>query len=412
MAIDRDEVRDLDEHDELAWLRAEFTLPAGEIYLDGNSLGPLPKATAKAVSDVVRRQWGRDLIRSWNTHHWLDLPLAVGNAIAPLIGAAPGEVVAADSTSVNLFKLVAAALRLRPGRPVVLSPSDNFSTDLYIVQGLAELLGGTVELRTMPTDDLAAAIDQRTALVMLTQVDFRTGRLHELAGWTRLAHRHGALILWDLAHSAGALPVDLAAAGADLAVGCGYKYLNGGPGAPAFAYVAARHHDQLTSPLWGWMGHQAPFAFDQGFTPAAGITRLLCGTPPILGLTALACGVELLREAGIANLRRKSIALGELFLRLVQERCEGGDFELASPADPEQRGSQLSLRHPQGYAIVQALIARGVIGDFREPDILRFGLAPAFLRYVDIFDAVAELTAVMTERAWDRPECRERARVT
>jgi len=408
----RQHALELDAADPLGWMRSEFVLPEDVVYLDGNSLGPVPRSTEQALLDVVRRQWGRDLIRSWNTHGWFELPLTLGDEIAPLIGAGPGEVVAADSTSVVLFQLLAAAVRLRPERPVILSEAGNFPTDLYIAQGLEALLGGAVELRTVPGDRVADAVDDRTAVVMLTHVDFRTGRMHDLEAVTAAAHRRGALALWDLAHSAGAVPVDLSGSGADMAVGCGYKYLNGGPGAPAFGYVARRHHDSLSPPLWGWMGHAEPFAFEPAFRPAPGIARLRCGTPSILGMIALSSGVRLLARAGIGALRRKSVALCELFLERVRARCDGLGLEIACPSDPARRGSQVSLRHPHGLAVVQALIARGVIGDFREPDLMRFGLAPAFLRHVDVVDAVEALRDVLTHDEWSRPEHRRRPKVT
>jgi len=401
----------MDAADPLAAIRDEFVLPAGAVYLDGNSLGALPRRATARVREVVETEWGTGLVRSWNDAGWIDLPARVAAKIAPLVGAAPSEVAVADSTSVNVFKLLAGALRLRPGRRVIVSERENFPTDLYVAQGLAALLGD-VELRLVGRGDLEGALDDRTAVLMLTHVDFRTGEIHDMAGLTRAAHGAGALVLWDLAHSAGALPVDLDGRGVDLAVGCGYKYLNGGPGAPAFAFVATALQDRFETPLTGWMGHAAPFAFDTGYTPAAGIARLRCGTPPVLSLAALECGAETIARAGIERLRQKSVALTELFVRLVEQECGALGFELASPRDADRRGSQVSLRHPEGYAIVRALIARGVIGDFRSPDILRFGFAPAYVRFVDVFDAVAALRRVMDGRDWERPEHQRRARVT
>jgi kynureninase len=402
---------ELDRTDVLASLRDEFVLPEGVVYLDGNSLGALPRRTAERVREVVDREWGDGLVRSWNATGWIDLPARVAAAIAPLVGAAADEVIVADSTSVDVFKLLAGALRLAAGRRVILSEEENFPTDLYVAQGLCSLLGD-VELRLVPRTRLREALDPRVAVLMLTHVDFRTGEVHDMAGLTRSAHDAGALVLWDLAHSAGALPVDLDAAGADLAVGCGYKYLNGGPGAPAFAFVARRLQERFETPLCGWMGHASPFTFGTRYEPGPGIARLLCGTPPILSLAALECGVETVARGGIERLRRKSVALTELFVRLAEQGLDGCGFSLASPRDPERRGSQVSLRHPEGYAIVQALIARGVIGDFRAPDILRFGFAPAYLRFVDAWDAVAGLRAVMEAREWERTEHRRRSKVT
>ncbi len=402
----------LDAADELGSIRDEFLLPEGIVYLDGNSLGPLPKVTAGRLHEVLFGEWGSDLIRSWTLHGWIDLPLKVGALIAPMIGAGPDEVVAADSTSVNLFKLLAAALRLRPGRTVILSERENFPTDLYMAQGLADLLENRCELRLVARGELLEALDEQVAVVALTHVDFRTGELLDMAAITAAAHRTAALALWDLSHSAGAVPVALNACDADLAVGCGYKYINGGPGAPAYAFVARRLQGDLHQPLWGWIGHAAPFEFAADYRPAPGIARLLCGTPPILSLAALACGVETVARVGIERLRRKSLALTETFIGLIERECAGHGFELVSPADGARRGSQVSYRHSQGYAVMQALIRDGVIGDFRPPDLLRFGFAPAYVRFADVWDAVARARRIMDERSWDRPELHVRAEVT
>jgi kynureninase len=410
-SLTREAAAALDAEDELAFLREQFALPPGVVYLDGNSLGALPREAAARVREVVEREWGEGLIRSWNTNGWIDLPARVAALLAPLVGAAADEVAVADSTSVNLFKLLAGALRLRPGRHVILSEAENFPTDLYVAQGLQALLEG-VALRVVPRAGLARGLDEDVAVLMLTHVDFRTGEVHDMAEWTRAAHRVGALALWDLAHSAGALPVDLAGCEADLALGCGYKYLNGGPGAPAFAFVARVHQGGFETPLTGWMGHAEPFAFDPRYRPATGVARLLCGTPPILSLAALECGLHTISRGGVARLRRKSLALTDLFVRLVEQECPGCGLELASPREAERRGSQVALRHPEGYAIVQALIARGVIADFRTPDVLRFGFAPAYLRFTDVWDAVAALRAVLERREWERPEYRAQAKVT
>lgn len=407
----------LDRADPLAAFRDRFALPAGVIYLDGNSLGPLPRTVPGRVRELVEDEWGRDLIRSWNVHGWIDLPHRVGDKIARLIGAAPGEVVVADSTSVDLFKLLAAALEAAPDRRVVVSEAGNFPTDLYVMQGLArmvEALGGhRFELRTIGRrDELTDALGDDVAVVLLTQVDYRTGELWDLAETTRRIHDAGALALWDLAHSAGAVPVDLAAAGADLAVGCGYKFLNGGPGAPAFLYVAHRHQEALRSPVQGWLGHQAPFAFEPAYRPAPGIDRFQAGTPPVLSMAALDAALDAFDGVEMTALREKSVALGDLFLELVERACAGLGIEPACPRDGSRRGSQVSFRHPEGYAVVQALIARGVIGDFREPDVLRFGLAPLYLRYADVGEAVRHLREVLEGQEWDRPEHKTRAAVT
>ncbi|HEX6113211.1 MAG TPA: kynureninase [Geminicoccaceae bacterium] len=402
----------LDAADPLAAWRERFVLPEGVIYLDGNSLGPLPKATAGALDDVVRRQWGQDLITSWNRHGWVELPQRLGAKISRLIGAAAHEVIVADSTSVNLFKLIAAAFGLRPGRRAVLSERGNFPTDLYVAQGLEHLLGERMELRLVSAKELEAALDEDTALLMLTHVDYRTGRIHDMARLTRAAHDAGALALWDLAHSAGAVPVDLDGAGADLAVGCGYKYLNGGPGAPAFLFVAERWHEHIRQPIAGWFGHARPFAFDPAYRPAPGITRFLAGTPPILSMRALEAGVDMLLEVDPRDLRQKSAALTESFIRLIEERCRDFGFAIASPRAADERGAQVALRHSEGYPIVQALIARGVVGDFRAPDLLRFGFAPLYVRFVDVWDAVDALGTVMSGRIWDQPTFKQRAAVT
>jgi kynureninase len=408
----RDEVLSLDAADPLAAARAGFELPEGLVYLDGNSLGPPPATVARRIGEVLGAEWASDLVRSWTRHDWIDLPRRVAAAIAPLIGAEADEVMVADSVSVNLFKLLGAALRLRKGRRVILSERENFGTDLYVAQGLADLLGNGTEVRAVRRDELEDALTEKVAVLMLTHVDFRSGEMHDMARWTAAAHGAGALVLWDLAHSAGAVPVDLGGCSADFAVGCGYKYLNGGPGAPAFAFAARRHHAGLRSPLWGWMGHAAPFDFETSYRPAGAVGQLRVGTPPILSLAALECGVASVAALGIEHLRVKSIALSEMFITLVERECAGHGLELASPREAHRRGSQVSLRHAEGYAIVQALIAEGVIGDFRAPDLLRFGFAPAYLRFVDIWDAVAALRAIMESGSWDRPEHRERAKVT
>jgi kynureninase len=402
----------LDRDDPLAAFRARFRLPGGVVYLDGNSLGALPRATPARLAAVIEEEWGEGLIRSWNKYGWIELPRRVGDKIGRLIGARAGEVVVADSTSVNLFKLIAAALRLRPERRIIVSERENFPTDLYVAQGLIELLDARHELRLVTPETLAAALDDDVALVLLTHVNYRSGRMHDMPAVTRLAHRAGALMLWDLAHSAGALPVDLAASDADLGVGCGYKYLNGGPGAPAFLYVADRLQASFRSPLTGWLGHAAPFDFDPRYRPAPGIASAIVGTPPILSLAALEVGVDLALEADLAAVRAKSLALARLFMARVEASCAGLGLTLASPARDDERGSQVCYAHPEGYAVMQALIARGVIGDFRAPDILRFGFAPLYTSFADVWDAVETLRAVLASREWDRPEFRRRAAVT
>ncbi len=410
--LTRADAAEMDRDDGVAAARRELELPPGTIYLDGNSLGPLPRAAARRVEEVVRRQWGQDLIRSWNLHGWIDLPRRLGSLVAPLVGASGDEVVVTDSVSVNLFKLLAAALRLRHGRPVILTEGENFPTDLYMAQGLVDLLGERARLEVVPRRRLRDVLDDEVAVLMLTHVDFRSGELHDMADLTAAAHDAGALALWDLSHSAGVLPVRLDENDVDLAVGCGYKYLNGGPGAPAFAFAARRLHRELRSPLWGWMGHASPFDFSPTFHPADGVDRLLCGTPPVLSLAALQDGLELVARVGVATLRKRSCELGDLLIRLVEQECGGHGLILVSPTDAERRGSQVSYRHPEGYAIMQALIARGVVGDFRAPDLLRFGLSPLCLRFVDLWDAASHLRAVLEDEEWRRPEHRRRAPVT
>ncbi len=409
---DRPHAEALDSADPLAGYRSRFALPEGVLYFDGNSLGPPTVDGADHLADVVRTQWGGDLVGAWNSCDWIDLAPRVATAIAPLIGARPDEVAVADSTSINLFKVLAAGLALAPERTVILSERGNFPTDLYMVQGLVEMLGRGVSLRLVDRADLTEALDEDVAILMLTQVDFRTGERHDLEAMTALAHARGAVTVWDLAHSAGAFPVDLVGGDADFAVGCGYKYLNGGPGAPSFVFAARRLHERLRSPLWGWMGHAAPFAFDTAYRPADGALRFQVGTPPILSLAALELGVSLIAEIGVDRLWAKSCALTSLFTELCDPVCREHGLVPASPRDPDLRGSQVSLRHPHGYAIVQALAARGVVGDFREPDILRFGFAPAYLRFVDVWDAVRILAEVMESGFWDQPKFHQRRKVT
>lgn len=412
-ARSREAAAALDRDDPLARQREKFLLPDGVIYLDGNSLGPLPASVAARIETVVDVEWGRDLITSWTRHDWIGLPQRVGAKLAALIGARPAEVVCADSTSVNLFKLLSAALSMRPDRRAIVSEEGNFPTDLYVAQGLAGLLDRGHELRLLKDGEAVTdALDDTVAVVMLTEVDYRTGRRHDMAGVTAAVQDCGALMLWDLAHSAGAFPVDLTGTNADFAVGCGYKYLNGGPGAPAFLYVAERHLEAIRPALSGWMGHESPFDFTPHYAPAEGVARHLVGTPPVLSMAALDSALDVFEGVDMAAVREKSVALSELFIALTEERCADHGFTLASPRNAAERGSQVSFRHAQGYPIMQALIARGVIGDFRAPDIVRFGFAPLYLRHVDIWDAVAILADVMRTGAWDDPAYKVRAAVT
>jgi kynureninase len=403
----------LDRADPLAPLRAGFHLPDDILYLDGNSLGPLAYAVRDRVRAVVDAEWGQGLIGSWNEAGWVELPRRVGDKIAKLVGAAEGTIVATDSTSVNLFKVLAAATTLRPERRVVVSERSNFPTDLYMAEGLAALLARGHELRLADSaDELPGLIDDSVAVLMLTHVNYRSGLVHDMAALTQAAHDAGALAVWDLAHSAGALPVDLAGADADFAVGCGYKYLNGGPGAPAFLYVAPRHQAEVRQPLSGWFGHAAPFRFEPGYAPAPGIDRFLTGTPGVLSMSALDAALDLFGAVDMAALRQKSVALCEFFLARVEATSGALGVTLASPRDAARRGSQVSFAHPHAYAVMQALIARGVIGDFRAPDILRFGFTPLYTRFVDAFDAARELQAVLAGEEWKRPEFNVQRAVT
>jgi kynureninase len=414
---------DLDAADPLAFARDRFVLPEGTIYLDGNSLGAMPRAVAQRLRDAVEREWAQGLIRSWNDAGWYTAPQRAAAKIARLVGAQPDEVIVADSTSVNLFKLLTGALGLQrrraPARDVIVAERGNFPTDVYLDASVAALSGMTLVCPEQADVPQAMALaGDRLALVQLTHVNYRSGRCHDMAAITAQAHAQGALVLWDLAHTAGAMPVALDALEVDFAVGCGYKYLNGGPGAPAFAYVARRWIAELEQPLVGWHGHARPFAFEHDWEPAPGIERLLCGTSPQLSLIALEAALDAFDGVDLDALRAKSVAMTSLFVALAEQALGGleGDgrhgFGLASPRDARLRGSQVSLTHPQGYAIVQALIARGVIGDFRAPDILRFGFTPLYLRFVDVFDAVQVLREVVERREWDRPEFLARKAVT
>ncbi|MEP3048399.1 MAG: kynureninase [Roseibium sp.] len=399
-----------DQNDVLFGKRSAFQIPDDMIYLDGNSLGVLPKHVPARLQEVVTKEWGNSLIKSWNEHSWIDLPTRVGDRIGRLIGAPAGTVVACDSTSVNVFKVLSAALSLRPGRKVILSDNGNFPTDLYVAQGLKTLLDNGHELKIVAPEEVEVAISDDVAVMMLTQVDYRTGRLHDMAGLTQVAHDNGALTIWDLAHSAGAIPVDLSGANADFAVGCGYKYLNGGPGAPAFLYVAREHQDRVTSPLTGWMGHEAPFAFDLDYRPVDGVSRMTVGTPAILSLSSLNAALDVFDDVDMADIRRKSVSLSELFISEVETNCP--QLQLASPRDPAQRGSQVSFRFSEGYAVMQALIAQGVVGDFRAPDVMRFGFTPLYISHQDVIEAVAILASILKTEGWNRPEFKTRAKVT
>lgn len=398
---------------DFAATRALFHLPEGVIYLDGNSLGPLPLAAEARVGQVLREQWGDQLIRAWNDSDWMTLPSRVGDRIARLVGAPPASIVTGDTLSIKVFQALAAALALAPAdRRVVLSDSGNFPSDLYIADGLLSALGGR-ELKVVAPEDVADAIDESVAVTMLTEVDYRTGRLHDMAALTRRAHDVGAITVWDLAHSAGAIPVHLGQADADFAVGCTYKYLNGGPGSPAFIYVAPRHADVAQPILSGWLGHAEPFAFHRAYRPAAGIERMRVGTPPIVALSILDAALDAWDDVDLGSLRVASIHLSDTFIREVERRCPADcGLALASPRDPHARGSQVSFRHDHAYPVMQALIARGVIGDVRAPDVLRFGFTPLYLSEAEVVQAATILADVIDTRAYEAPEYQRRAAVT
>jgi kynureninase len=416
----RDDCSRRDAADPLAPLRDLFAMARldreGVIYLDGNSLGVLPKAAVTRIHDVVDNEWGGGLIRSWNSAGWITLAERIGDKIAVLVGARPGEVIVADSTSINLFKALAAAAFVGRDASRIISERTNFPTDLYIANTFAREHGRELVLIEEP--EIRTQLDERVAILMLTHVNYRTGRMHAMRALTKAAHDTGAIVIWDLAHSAGAVPVDLHDADADFAIGCGYKYLNGGPGAPAFIWAHPRHTQRMDREAWrpplsGWLGHAQPFAFEPHYQPAGGIRRFICGTPPVLSLAALECGIDTVLAASMDAIRAKSVALTDLFIALVEDRCAGHGFTLVTPRDPGARGSQVSFAHgADGYAIMQALIARGVIGDFRAPDILRFGFTPLYTRFVDVWDAVERLRQVMTGGEWREPRFSVRSAVT
>ena len=407
----------LDAEDSLAPLREQFALPAGVIYLDGNSLGARPVAALERAQAVIAQEWGDGLIRSWNSAGWRDLPQRLGNRLASLIGAGDDEVVVTDTTSINLFKVLGAALKVQAGRApqrkVIVSESSNFPTDLYIAQGLMDLLQQGYSLRLVDSPEaLAQAIDQDVAVVLLTHVNYKTGYMHDMAALTALIHECGALAIWDLAHSAGAVPVDLRQADADYAIGCTYKYLNGGPGSQAFAWVSPKLCDLVAQPLSGWFGHVRQFDMESGYEPSKGIARYLCGTQPITSLAMVECGLDIFAQTDMLSLRRKSLALTDLFIQLVEERCAAHDLTLITPREHAKRGSHVSFEHPQGYAVIQALIARGVIGDYREPRIMRFGFTPLYTSFTEVFDAVQILGEILDQETWAQAQFQVRHSVT
>ena len=412
--INRAQCEALDACDSLRNHRGRFDLPERTVYLDGNSLGALPKATAARINGVVRDQWGHDLIRSWNMHGWVTLPQRIGAKLARLLGAADDEVIITDSTSLNIFKLLAGALAIKnvSARRVILSERGNFPTDLYIAEGLNALLGGKYTLKLVEAAEIEDALNADVAVALITQVDYCSGRLHDMARLNARAKKVGARIVWDLSHSAGAIPLALNQQGAELAVGCGYKYLNGGPGAPAYLYIASALQANFAQPLSGWFGHQTPFAFASTYTPAPGIERMLCGTPSVIAMVALECGIDAFDNTSMDEVRKKSLGLSEIFRTLIDQECGDFGFTCVSPTEPDMRGSQLSFAHEHAHAIMQALIDRGVIGDFRQPNLLRFGFTPLYVRFVDCWDAVSVLRNVMLTGAWRADKYQHRNHVT
>lgn len=406
----------MDAQDPLRHFRQEFDLPEDTIYLNGNSLGAMPVAALSRARHTVTEQWGKDLIRSWNKHGWFQMAQTLGDRLAPLVGAEAGEVVLTDSTGINLFKVLAAALRLQlervPERRKIVMEGSNFPTDNYTAQGLIELLGQQHEIVFAEEEGIAAAIDDSVAVVCLTQVHYKTGRVLDMASITAKARDCGALTVWDLCHSAGAMPVDLNGCSADFAVGCTYKYLNCGPGSPGFIFAARRHHGHARQPLTGWWGHAAPFAFERDYRPAEDIRQMLSGTQPIVSLAICEAGLDIAERADLARVQQKSRELGDLFIRLLEEQCGEFGFEVISPRDATMRGSQVAVAHTEGYAIMQALIARNIVGDFRAPDVMRFGFSALYVSYLDVWNTVTALRHIMSDKLWQNPEYRERHAVT
>lgn len=413
-SAERDRASELDRQDALADLRLLFDLPQGEIYLDGNSLGAMPKSVVPAISEALAEGWAKDLIRSWNGRDWHNLPVTVGDRLAPLMGAAPGEVLAADSTSVNLYKLFCAAMRLRPGRKKVVSERNNFPTDVHILHGAIANVFPDAELALADDDDdsVLALVDADTAIVCLSHVNYRTGRLRDMGRVTQAVHEAGALVIWDLCHSLGALPVDLNACEADFAVGCSYKYMNGGPGAPAWLFVASRHLDDVRNPLTGWQGHAMPFAFEIDYRPAKTVEKFRVGTPPVLSYLPLVESLSVFERTTMQALRQKSLGLTDLFIELAEAKLARHGLSVVTPKQHSERGSQVALTHAHGWPIMQALIACGVVGDFRAPDILRFGFTPLYTSFEDVRGAIATLDAVMETGLWREPRFAERKLVT
>ena len=407
------EIKAMDAADPLRAMRDRFVLPQGVIYLDGNSLGAASINVFNEIEAAAKQEWARDLIRAWNTARWFDMPVDLGDRLGRLIGAAPGQSVVCDTTSINIYKVLHAALAMRPERSVIVAEGDSFPTDLYMAEGVASTRPGSVlRLEGVDAPTIEELVDERVAVILVNHVNYKSGRLRDMAALTRKAHEAGALIVWDLCHTAGALPVDLDGSNADFAIGCTYKYLNGGPGAPAFIYAAKRHHGDIRQPLSGWWGHARPFAFEQGYAAGTGIRRFLCGTQPVLSMRALKGALDLWDDVDMTAVRRKSVALTDLFIRLVEGKCGGFGLELESPRNGAERGSQVSFTHPHGYQVMRALIERGVIGDFRAPSTVRFGFTPLYVGYRDVWDAVGVLEDILRTGAWQDARYAVKAAVT
>ena len=402
--IKKQDLINLDNEDVLSPFRDEFHLPENTYYFDGNSLGMAPKITHEKMRKVIVDEWGQGLIRSWIDHEWGISPQRIGDKIASLIGAEKGEVIATDSTSINIFKLIAAALQSNPDRQIVLTEKDNFPTDLYMMQGLENFSPAQITSKIVSSSELIDSLDESVAALLLSEVNYKTGSIAKMKAITQKAHQKGILVIWDLSHSVGSIPVNLNHCKADFAVGCGYKFLNGGPGSPAFLFAAKRHHHKVNPILSGWFGHADPFAFTEQYEPAKDVTRFMCGTPPLLGLIALECGVDVLLRADIKLLREKAKKLGAVFINLMEERCDGLDFVLASPRDDAQRGGHVSLTHPHGFALSRALVERGVVCDFRMPNIVRFGITPLYMRFQDLYDAVEIIAEVAGSTSWEEQD--------
>lgn len=408
----RAECLELDHADPLAWVRDEFDLPDGVIYLAGNSLGALPRIVSDNLHGLIQSEWADGLVRSWNTAGWIDAPRRVGDKLSGVLGARPGEVMVADSTSVNLFKVLIGLLRLRSDRRIVLTEEGNFPTDLYIAQGVVDLLGGNREVHAVPRAEIPGSLDCNVAVLMLTHVDYATAEMYDMQALTQAAHEKGTLALWDLSHSAGAVPVDLTACEVDTAIGCGYKYLNGGPGAPAYVFLAERWWGEVQSPIWGWMGHAKPFDFDPMYRPDAGSGGFIAGTPHMLSMAGLEAALDLWTRIDRDQVWRKSRALSELMIRRIEERCDAWGVSVASPKDATRRGSHLAVQHQQAYPIMRALIDRGVIGDYRPPDVMRFALTPLYTSFANVWDAVEHLAEILESRSFEAPEYSQKLKVT